>query len=72
MGKSCEICYSEILRNEEVNICKDGTIVHTFHKECFKNNIEYSNALKQYTTELYQCPYCLKFTIDIHKVYKSA
>ena len=67
--KKCEICYLEICKNQAVNLCQDNNITHIFHKECFNYNIIYSNALKQCMTELYQCPYCLKFTIDTHKVY---
>ena len=69
MGKKCEICYLEICKNQDVNLCQDNNIIHIFHKECFNYNIIYSNALKQCMTDLYQCPYCLKFTIDTHKVY---
>ena len=69
MGKKCEICYLGICKNQDVNLCQDNNLTHTFHKECFYYNIIYSNALKQCMTGLYQCPYCFKFTIDIHKVY---
>ena len=71
MGRKCEICYVDILKNQDVNLCQNSNFTHIFHKECFKYNILYSNALKQCMTGLYQCPYCLKFKIDIHKVYKS-